>query len=295
VAARRAARASPTGTYTAWGSVSNWCAGVLLDSRRRGLAAAIRCPQQEPNAMSASAWQDPPTITPMTDFLASMPVAYARAFDAADVDEHAQIVARRGRRVVHAELHDFGAGQVVCLVTDDRRGLLSLVTDALLVHALGIDGAQAYVRRRGDGQPEVVALLDLSRIIDDAELAAFVQTLGELIAEDIRVSALPHSVAPPREASRRVYFELDALRRGEHVLMVEAPDAEGLVHAITSALDAQGVRILACQIGTESGVAHDRFEIAASTGERLGAIELCDIQLAVLDALPRGPSRNPFE
>ncbi len=233
--------------------------------------------------------------TTMTDFLASMPVAYARAFGAADVDEHAQIVARRGKQLVHAELCSSGDGRLLCLVADDRPGLLSLLTDALLVHALGIDATQAYVRRRGDGQDEAIALVDLNQVIDAAELGAFVQTLGELIAEDIRVSGLPSSIAAPRESSRRVYFELEPLRQGQYVLQVEAPDAEGLLHAITSALHAQGVRILACQIGTESGIARDRFEIAGASGQRFGAVELCDIQLAVLDVLPRGPSRNPGE
>jgi UTP:GlnB (protein PII) uridylyltransferase len=231
----------------------------------------------------------------MTDFLASMPIAYARAFDAADVREHAQIVARRGKQLVHAELCGAGGGRVLCLVADDRSGLLSLVTDALLVHALGIDGTQAYVRRRADGPDEAIALFDLNQVIDGAELGAFVQTLSELIAEDIRVSSLPSSIVPPRQSSRRVYFELEPLREGQYVLQVEAPDAEGLLHSITSALHAQGVRILACQIGTESGIARDRFEIAGSNGQRFGAVELCDIQLAVLDVLPRGASRHPNE
>lgn len=61
----------------------------------------------------------------------------------------------------------------------------------------------------------------------------------------------------------------------------------GLLHGITSALHAQGVRILNCQIGTEAGTARDRFELSSVTGERLSAVDLCDIQLAVLDSLPR--------
>jgi UTP:GlnB (protein PII) uridylyltransferase len=229
----------------------------------------------------------------MTDFLASMPVAYARAFDASDIDEHAQIVARRGKQLVHAEGCASGGGRLVCVVADDRPGLLSLMTDALLVQAIGIEGAQAYVRPRSDAADEAIALLDLNQVIDGAELVAFLQTLGELIAEDIRVSAVAGSALPRRESSRRVYFELEALRRGEYVLLVEAPDADGLLHAIASALHAQGVRIVACQIGTVSGVARDRFEIAAANGRRFDAVELCDIQLAVLEVLPRGPSRHP--
>jgi UTP:GlnB (protein PII) uridylyltransferase len=69
--------------------------------------------------------------------------------------------------------------------------------------------------------------------------------------------------------------------------LVEAPDSEGLLHGITSALFAQGVRILSCEIGTHAGVARDRFEIASVTGEPLSSVDLCDIQLAVLDSLPR--------
>lgn len=231
----------------------------------------------------------------MTDFLASMPVAYQRAFAADGTAEHAQIVGRRGLQVVHAELCAAAGSRLVCLAADDRPGLLSLITDALLVHALGIDGTQAYVRRRAGSPDEAVVLLDLCQIVDAVELGSFLRTLGELIAEDIRVSALSHSVVPPRQSSRRVYFDLDALRRGEHVLLVEAPDTEGLLHAITSALHVQGVRIMACQIGTESGIAHDRFELAPAAGQSFDTVELCDIQLAVLDALPRGASRNPLE
>ncbi|HYQ14631.1 MAG TPA: hypothetical protein VEQ58_02705 [Polyangiaceae bacterium] len=227
----------------------------------------------------------------MTDFLASMPAAYARAFDESEVAEHAQIAARRGKKLVHAELCDFGDGRLVGLVADDRPGLLSLITDALLVHALGIDGAQAYVRSALGEPDEAVVLLDLNQVLDGAELAAFVQTLSELIAEDIRVGALHGGFVASRQASRRVYFELDALRNDEYVLMVEAPDSEGLLHAITSALHAQGVRIVACQIGTESGIARDRFELSSLDGSRFGALELSDIQLAVLDVLPRGHSR----
>lgn len=228
----------------------------------------------------------------MTDFLESMPAAYARAFVAPEVAEHAAIIARRGNRPAHAELCRSGRGSVVCLVTDDRPGLLALLTDALLVHAFGVDGAQAYVRRRADGQDEAVILLDLNQVLEATELTAFMQTVSELIAEDIRVGSRDFGVVARGQVSRRVYFDLDALRRDEYVLMVEAHDSDGLLHSITSALYGQGVRILAAQIGTDSGLARDRFEIASMSGEPFSALELCDIQLAVLDVLPRGSSRD---
>jgi UTP:GlnB (protein PII) uridylyltransferase len=230
----------------------------------------------------------------MTDFIASMPPAYARAFVGAAWAEHAGIIARRGAKLAHAELCRTGSGPMVCVVADDRPGLLALVTDALLAHGLDVRGAQAYCRQRPDGKTEAVDFWELHQSrasdsfgLDNGELTAFVQTLSELIAEDILASARGDAGSSVPSARRtRAYFDLQALRRNEYVLHVESPDSAGLLHAITSTLHAYGVRIIACQIGTEAGIARDRFDLA-NPGEPLTAVELCDIQLAVLDALPR--------
>ena len=220
-----------------------------------------------------------------------MPAAYGHAFSAKEVAEHSQIVQRRGTRLVYAENC---SGGLVCVVADDRPGLLALVTDALLVYGLNIRNAQVYCRKREDGVPEAVDFFSLQQPraasdelgIGASDLAAFVQTLSELVAEDVlaasRVSVPPTSGRP----ASRVYFELEALRRGEFALLVEAPDSEGLLNAITNALHAQGVRIVASEIRTEGGVARDRFDLASADGQSLGAIRLCDIQQAVREALP---------
>ena len=235
----------------------------------------------------------------MTEFLDSMPAAYARAFSVSEVREHGAIVGRRGTQLAHAEICAGPSGARVCVVADDRPGLLALVTDAFLVHGLSVKSAQVYCRHRRDGQSEAVDIFELqppkpateALDIGLAELSAFVQTLSELVAEDVlaasRASAAPRAGGP----ATRVYFELEALRRGEFVLLVEAPDSEGLLNAITSALHGQGVRILASEIRTEAGVARDRFELAAEDAEPLGSIRLCDIQQAVHGALPSGARR----
>jgi len=234
----------------------------------------------------------------MTEFLDSMPAAYARAFSVSEVQEHAAIVGRRGSQLAHAEICAGPSGTRVCVVADDRPGLLALVTDAFLVHGLSVKSAQVYCRRR-DGQAEAVDIFELqppkqateALDIGTAELSAFVQTLSELVAEELlaasRASAAPRAGGP----ATRVYFELEALRRGEFVLLVEAPDSEGLLNAITSALHGQAVRILASEIRTEGGVARDRFELAGEDAEPLSSIRLCDIQQAVHGALPAGARR----
>jgi [protein-PII] uridylyltransferase len=236
----------------------------------------------------------------MTEFLDSMPVAYARAFSVGEVREHAGIVGRRGTQLAHAEICRGPSGARVCVVADDRPGLLALVTDALLVHGLSIKSAQVYCRKRADGQSEAVDFFELQQPsagaeafdIDSSELGAFAQTLTELVAEDVLASSRPSAAPPSGSPPTRVYFDLEALRRGEFVLLVEAPDSEGLLNAITSTLHSQGVRILASEILTEQRVARDRFDLASSDGEPLTAIRLCDIQQAVHAALPRPVGRR---
>jgi UTP:GlnB (protein PII) uridylyltransferase len=119
-----------------------------------------------------------------------------------------------------------------------------------------------------------------------ADIDAFSQTLTELISEDILASNRPSApVTSGSTASTRVYFALDALARGEHVLLVEAPDSQGLLFSITSALSAQSARIASCQVRTVGPLARDSFELSLTAEQRTGAA-LCDIQLAVLRALP---------
>jgi UTP:GlnB (protein PII) uridylyltransferase len=229
----------------------------------------------------------------MNDFLASMPAGYAKTASAAEVREHARIAQQRGARLAYAEPCTNGGAPVVCLVADDRPGLLSLVTDALLVHGLGVRRAQAYCRKRADGRTEAIDFVELYRSnaagaeIDASELAAFVQTLTELIVEDAPSSMARIAARVSSERRTRAYFELDALARGEYVLVVDAPDAQGLLNAITSALYAQGSAISGCQIDTEAGFARNRFELALGGFGAPTSAELCDIQLAVLSALPR--------
>jgi len=229
-----------------------------------------------------------------------MPAAYAAAFDPSEVAEHARIVERRGASLVHAELCRNRSGARVCLVAEERPGLLALVTDALLVHGLGIQSALVFCRKPRDGKAEAVDFFQLRQSsasgeeadIGAPELAAFVQTLSEMVAEDALAAARFSGPRALPQATTRVYFELEALRRDEFALIVEARDTHGLLHAITSALHVQGVRVLASEIRTEAGVAYDRFELVAYDGEPLSAVRLCDVQLAVYSALPTAARRS---
>jgi [protein-PII] uridylyltransferase len=241
-----------------------------------------------------------PLAREVDEFLASMPVAYARAFSVREVEEHVRIVARRAGQLAHAEaLKGAAERALVCVVADDRPGLLSLVTDALLVHGLSVADAELYCRRSGEGKLEAVDFFSLEpatpgareQAIEPAELTSFAQTLRELIAEDQLLSQQPSdrdTIPVPGPKPCRVFFELEALRRGEYVLIVEAPDFAGLLFAISSALHGQGIRITASKVRTEHGQAKDRFQVESIGSRPMNAERLCDVQQAVLAAVQAG-------
>lgn len=238
------------------------------------------------------------------EFVGSMPVAYARAFTRREVEEHARIVQRRAGQLAHAEaFRGSGERTIVCVVADDQPGLLSLVTDALLVHGLSVTHAEVFCRRCGDGKLEAVDFFCLEPAhagatdlaVEPSDLLSFAQTLRELIAEEQLVSRQPSerdTIPVPGAKPSRVYFELEALRRGEYVLIVDAPDFPGLLFAVTSALHAQGIRITASQIRTEQGIAKDKFQLESIGARAMNAERLCDVQQAVLSAVQSGAPRG---
>jgi [protein-PII] uridylyltransferase len=84
----------------------------------------------------------------VSEFLATLPVTYRTVFDSEAVTEHAAIVSRRSGshyfevwRGLPDELY------VLCLVAEDRPGLLSTITTALTAVGFHIEGAQIFTRK----------------------------------------------------------------------------------------------------------------------------------------------------
>jgi len=229
----------------------------------------------------------------MNHFVATMPAAYERLYGATEMAEHAAIVNRREARPVHAELWHSKKGPLLCVVAEDRPGLLALMTDALLAQGIAIQSARAFCRELGKERVEAVDFLELRALggsedivaqLDGDGLRAFGESLTKLIADDL---ALRGASAPRAETepTTRVYFERQSLADGRYLLVVDAPDSDGLLHAVSSALHSKGMRIMACEIRTVEGRARDRFEVEASSQRTLKDGELCDVQFAVFDAL----------
>jgi [protein-PII] uridylyltransferase len=231
----------------------------------------------------------------MTAFVATMPAVYEKLYSAGEMAEHAAIASRRGNQLVHAELWRSVKGPQLCVVAEDRPGLLALVTDTLLAHGMAIQSARAFCRIVSKDRFEAVDFLELKALgaadgaggtLDSDALPGFVKSLTELISDDMAQRAAETSPLRPADRAVRVYFEREPPSDGRYLLVVDAPDSDGMLHAISSALHSQGMRIMACEIRTEGGRARDRFEVEPASQRALSDSELCNVQLAVLDALP---------
>src|SRR5262245_30711665 len=137
----------------------------------------------------------------LKNFSTSLPGSYRNRYGTAEIRLHASIARARGTQparvgVVPVE----GDGLGICVVAQDAPGLFSNIAAALRLQGFDIVHAEAYTRRIGNGEREVLDLfrlqaqqgrtLDTSAASDIA--AAISSTLHDLLAGKIDPSqALP--------------------------------------------------------------------------------------------------------
>ena len=111
---------------------------------------------------------DPPSDLPaavVETFAASMPTRYGVLFDPRAIRRHAGIAHRRGKRPAYAEVwRALGDGTAaLCVVADDRPGLLSAIAAALVSHRLDVITALVFSRVTSGGDVEAVDFLWVRR------------------------------------------------------------------------------------------------------------------------------------
>jgi [protein-PII] uridylyltransferase len=244
-------------------------------------------------------------LDPTSAFRASMSERYRQAFDDAAIREHAAIVSRRGgsqSRDAHIEIWrqlPKGVG-VLCVVADDRPGLLSFVCASLVVHKMDVLSAQAYTRRLGEGAGggggpgEAVDFLWVRRDADDAmpvletDVERISGVLRQLITSELSIESVverARSARPvPPGAATNVTFDEDD-DEGLVVLTVETFDRPGLLLAITLALFRANVQIIASDAVTRAGRVVDRFSIVEVDGSPIRRTRRGVVQIEVLEAI----------
>jgi [protein-PII] uridylyltransferase len=142
-------------------------------------------------------------------FSASMPPRYRVLFDVRAARKHAGVCLRRAGRPAYAEvwrtLADGSAA--LCVVADDRPGLLSAIAAALVFHHLDVITALVFSRLAPTGNREAVDLVWVRRAnsedkasIDDDEATSVGQVLSAILSGSIRVEEIAAQTAntPPR-------------------------------------------------------------------------------------------------
>jgi len=235
-------------------------------------------------------------------YVASMPAEYRGAFDLDATRAHAGVVRRRGDRSTHVEIwRELSERAVaICVVADDRPGLLSRISGALVAQRIDVVSAHAYCRLREDGAVEAVDLLWIRRLpgptgtiapIRARDVLALGETIDRVAAgNDADEGSGAPTSAPaslPGAGSARVRFETDA-HDGSTMLTVEAVDRPGLLLAVTQALFRAEVQIVGLRATTERGCAVDRFKLIDAGGTPLRRERLFALQIAILGAIDEG-------
>lgn len=208
-----------------------------------------------------------------TQFIASMPTAYRAAFTAHDAEEHAQIVFERGTEPVRVVVwRTLPQGiLVMCVVADDRPGLVSLVSAAFVAHGLDVRSAQIYCRRRTDGGSDAVDFFWLRGApggvpVERARLDECVRTIKKLVAAEGAAVAVPES-RPADDRTLDVSYAPDPALAGHWQLSVKAQDYPGLLHNIARLLHQHGLEVVRSEVRTVDGVAQDLFVLTAEKDE----------------------------
>lgn len=238
---------------------------------------------------------------PTSAFRASMSERYRRAFDEIAIREHAAIVGRRGlgpSPAAHLEIWrqlPKGVG-VLCVVADDRPGLLSFICASLVLQKMDVRSAQAYTRLRPEVGGEAVDLLwvrhdaeaDPAMPLLEADVERISGVLQQLISGDLSIESAAErarSTRPvPPGASTTVTFDEDD-DEGLVVLAVETFDRPGLLLAITLALFRANVQIIASDAVTRAGRVVDRFSIVEIDGSPIRRPRRGVVQIEVLEAI----------
>lgn len=242
-------------------------------------------------------------------FRLSMPDSYRSDFGDEAISEHAKIVNRRHGAFVHLEACGLDrstdpATRWICVVTDDRPGLLSLLSVAISAHGLDVRNARIYSRARPSRSREVVDFFAVQPVkgspverFDGDDVAAIRDSVAGLLGKDTDVewlarratptsrirAAAPAAAADPAPTARASF----APDRDKDVLAVETEDRPNLLLAIALALYRRRLNIVRSNVTTAGTRARDDFELSEFDGARLSELRRREALGAVVAAIGR--------
>jgi [protein-PII] uridylyltransferase len=226
-------------------------------------------------------------------FRDSMPKKYRQRFHAEAIIAHAHISELRGDKLAIVRAFPWQDASVwaLCVVADDRPGLLATISASLVMSELDVVDAEAYTRQgpkraeavdifwvRPLGTPELPAL-DAERV-ERLNLVINGLLEGRLALE---AQALAQQARPSRGETTVRFVEGDD--GNVTTLEVETEDRSGLLLSLSRALFHQKVQITGSEVRTREGHVQDRFHILELDGSPISEHRRLDIQVAVLTAI----------
>jgi [protein-PII] uridylyltransferase len=235
----------------------------------------------------------------MTDdvsaFAASLPESYRKNFDVTAIAAHARVSRERESANVGPFISSRVPGSAMCVVADDRPGLLATISAALVLCGLDVIEAEAYTRT-APGRPAEAVDVFWVRHDDPAKRAVHVskekivelrQTLTGLIdgkLERRRGDQSNRPTATPAASETVVRF-IEGADGVFSTLEVETGDRSGLLLALSQALFGQRVQIVGSQVRTTGTRVYDRFHIVEFDGSPITPARRLEIQVAVIAAV----------
>jgi [protein-PII] uridylyltransferase len=235
-------------------------------------------------------------------FLASMPDRYLLASSVEAVVAHASIVRRhRGSVSVEVVPSSHPDATELCVVANDRPGLLSSIAAALAASRLEVLAAQVYSRSLPGDLKEAVDLFWVQGRTDDED--AVLRALPKVVRDlESQLAGgpppkLPSTPSGPRRPGPKVLTNVAMDHRASplHTIIdVTTLDRPGVLFAITNALFELGLTIAVAKINTEGTRVSDVFYVTENDGSKIEPGPRAEaIRVAVLRALGEDPSADP--
>jgi [protein-PII] uridylyltransferase len=229
------------------------------------------------------------------EFSATMPAVYRRSHDAETIAAHARVALQRGSYPANVGLCPTppGAPARLCVVADDRPGLLATISAALVMEGLDVLEAEAHTRKTPAGRSEAVDLFSVQRAapterdraLEPADAERLRDVLSSLLEAGLESEVFRKRVAPGRAGSETVVRFLESEQGVLSTLEVETDDRSGLLLALSRVLFDQRVQIVESEVKTVGGRVRDRFQIVELDGGPIGPARRLEIQVAILSAV----------
>jgi [protein-PII] uridylyltransferase len=242
-------------------------------------------------------WTGPGAV--LDAFLASMPERYLLANAPESIVQHARVTAERGERRAQVGIVVSRHPEVaeLCVVADDRPGVLAGIAAAITANRLEVLGAQVYCRslpqkaeavdlfwvRDRDGGTEGVTRV-LPRLARDLEnVCSNKIDPGDLLRERIG-SASPWRERPSPAVQTEVLFD-DRASPTHSVVEVYARDRPGLLYTLARALHDLGLSIALSKINTEGARVADVFYVTDARGGKIDVARHDEVRSALFRAV----------